>query len=55
VGIERALLTCDADNVGSRKTIEACGGVFESEVSVPNSPMPKLRYWIALGDAAGVR
>jgi predicted acetyltransferase len=29
LGIEKALLTCDADNIGSRKVIEANGGVLE--------------------------
>jgi predicted acetyltransferase len=40
LGIERALITCDWDNVGSRKTIEANGGVFEDRRGV------KLRYWV---------
>jgi predicted acetyltransferase len=46
--IGRVLLTCDDDNVGSRKTIEACGGVFEGKIEVPGSAMPKRRYWITL-------
>jgi predicted acetyltransferase len=29
LGIERALITCDEHNVGSRKVVEVCGGVFE--------------------------
>lgn len=44
--IGRVLLTCDDDNVGSQKTIEACGGVFEGKIEVPGSAMPKRRYWI---------
>lgn len=40
LGIDPALLTCDTDNVGSRKVIEANGGVFEDERS------GKLRYWV---------
>jgi predicted acetyltransferase len=40
LGIRRALVTCDHDNVGSRKVIEACGGVFEDRRA------DKLRYWI---------
>jgi predicted acetyltransferase len=39
-GIERALITCDHDNVASRKVIEACGGVFEDRRG------EKLRYWV---------
>jgi predicted acetyltransferase len=42
-GIERALLTCDHDNVGSRKVIEANGG----EPDTPNAV--KLRYWVPTG------
>jgi predicted acetyltransferase len=38
--IERALITCDWDNVGSRKTIEANGGIYEDRRGV------KLRYWV---------
>ncbi|WP_026257930.1 GNAT family N-acetyltransferase [Actinopolymorpha alba] len=40
LGIDSALVTCDTDNVGSRKVIEACGGVLEDERS------GKLRYWV---------
>jgi predicted acetyltransferase len=40
LGIPRALLTCDYDNVGSRKVIEANGGVLEDRRGV------KLRYWV---------
>ena len=40
LGIEQALVTCDWDNVGSRKTIEANGGVYEDRRG------PKLRYWV---------
>lgn len=39
LGIEQALITCDFDNVGSRRVIEACGGVLEDERN------GKLRYW----------
>jgi len=30
-GIERVLVTCDTDNLGSRKVIERCGGRLERE------------------------
>jgi predicted acetyltransferase len=39
-GIDRALVTCDPDNVASRKVIEACGGEFEDERD------GKRRYWV---------
>lgn len=42
LGIDRALLTCDADNLASKATIESNGGVLEK---LPGGG-PKLRYWI---------
>ena len=46
LGIERALVTCDADNLGSMKVIERCGGVFESLTSHPKLKVQKRRYWL---------
>ncbi|WP_239567691.1 GNAT family N-acetyltransferase [Streptomyces sp. G44] len=43
LGLESVLVTCDTDNTGSRKVIEASGGVFEDERG------GKLRYWIRTG------
>jgi len=48
IGLDRVLITCDADNPGSRKIIEANGGVFESEVPQPDRTVPKQRFWIDL-------
>lgn len=48
LGLERVLVTCDDDNVGSRRTIERCGGVYE------DSRNGKRRYWIATGGDATV-
>lgn len=42
--IDRVLVTCDDDNIGSARTIEKCGGVFES--TVVDEGVPKRRYWI---------
>ncbi|GAA1661648.1 GNAT family N-acetyltransferase [Fodinicola feengrottensis] len=39
LGIERALITCDADNVASRRVIEANGGVWEDQRG------ETLRFW----------
>jgi predicted acetyltransferase len=44
-GIDPALVTCDTDNIGSRRVIEANGGVLEDERS------GKLRYWVPTGPA----
>ncbi|MGD0065338.1 MAG: hypothetical protein ABSB76_18045 [Streptosporangiaceae bacterium] len=40
LGITRALLTSDEDNLASRKVIEANGGVLEDKSS------GKVRYWV---------
>jgi predicted acetyltransferase len=53
LGLKRVLVTCDDDNVGSIKTIEKNGGVFESLVTGPDSDTPKRRYWIATADYVG--
>ena len=50
LGLTRVLVTCDDDNVGSIKTIEKNGGVFESVVTGPEGNTPKRRYWIATTD-----
>lgn len=49
LGIARALVTCDDDNVGSIRTIEKCGGQFESIVTGPDLDKAKRRYWIVTG------
>lgn len=46
IGIDRVLVTCDDDNVGSIKAIEACGGQLENTVAIEESPVPRRRYWI---------
>jgi predicted acetyltransferase len=44
LGLERVLVTCDETNVGSRRVIEAAGGVLEDQRGV------KLRYWVPTAD-----
>ncbi len=48
LGLERVLLTCDAENAGSRATIEACGGVPDQQPGMTAQPEGKLRYWISV-------
>jgi len=45
-GVDRVLMICDDDNVGSRAAIEACGGQLESVVQIASHPSPIRRYWI---------
>lgn len=44
IGLKRVLLTCDADNEASRRTIELNGGVSDPQPIVPEQNW--LRYWI---------
>ena len=50
LGIERLLLTCDEDNAGSIRIIEANGGLFErlTAMDLQRVPVPMRRYWIDL-------
>lgn len=45
-GLHRVLVTCDETNIGSKKIIEANGGIFENAIMQEDSPVRKLRYWI---------
>lgn len=53
LGITRVLVTCDVDNIGSRKCIERNGGVLENEVEEDGSMT--RRYWIALSGEPSFR
>jgi predicted acetyltransferase len=46
LGIERVLVTCDDDNVGSIRTIEKNGGTLQDVVTGPDLEKPKRRYWL---------
>ncbi len=48
LGLERVLVTCDTDNLGSRGVIEDNGGVLEGEFVLDYHPKPVRRYWITL-------
>lgn len=45
-GLERVLITCLVDNEGSRRTILANGGVYESTVFCERDGVSLERYWI---------
>ncbi|MBQ4264468.1 MAG: GNAT family N-acetyltransferase [Clostridia bacterium] len=48
LGLARVLVTCDADNEGSRRTIIKNGGVYDGTVHEPGEDTDIERYWIAL-------
>lgn len=48
-GLSRVLITCLEDNIGSAKTIESCGGIFEKTVyDDMNYKANMKRYWNSL-------
>ena len=48
-GLEKVLITCLEDNIGSAKTIESCGGIFEKTIfDDVNYKANMKRYWISL-------
>ena len=46
-GLDKVLITCDKENLGSAKTIINSGGILENEVLEENGSMLQ-RYWIEL-------
>lgn len=48
MGLDKVLLTCDEDNIGSNKVIQSCGGILEDTVDVAEGKPRKNRYWISL-------
>lgn len=47
MGIQRVLMCCDKDNVGSAKSIIYNGGILENEL-IDEEGKVVQRYWIAL-------
>lgn len=45
-GIDRVLMVCDCENVGSAKSITHNGGILEKEILVDGAY--EQRYWIDL-------
>ena len=44
LGLQKILITCDKNNIASKRTIESCGGILENEVV--EESRTTLRYWI---------
>ena len=47
LGIDKVLITCDKDNIGSAKSIRKNGGMLENELTTSDGDIVE-RYWIAL-------
>ena len=50
LGMDKVLITCIDNNMGSRKTILANGGAYESTVYEPDEKVYLEKYWIRLSD-----
>lgn len=46
LGILNVLVTCDINNLGSKKIIESNGGILENTFDEGSGKPVKLRYWI---------
>lgn len=46
LGLEKVLITCDKDNIGSAKVIKNNGGILENEVITEDNKEIVQRYWI---------
>lgn len=46
LGFDTVLITCDDDNIASKKIIEKHGGILENKI--PSEGVDKCRYWITL-------
>ena len=44
LGLEKILITCDKNNIASKRTIESCSGILDNEVATEDRTT--LRYWI---------
>jgi predicted acetyltransferase len=55
IGLPRVLVTCDSDNIGSRRIIEKNAGVLTRQFFHASSQTSKNHYWIDLLRPAGVQ
>ena len=44
LGLDKILITCNKNNIASKRTIKSCGGILENEVI--EATRTTLRYWI---------
>lgn len=48
LGIDKVLITCREDNIGSKKAIESNGGIYENSYFDEKNNYTYRRYWIDL-------
>lgn len=48
LGIDKVLITCREDNIGSKKAIESNGGIYENSYFDENNNYTYRRYWIEI-------
>ena len=51
IGLDKVLVTCNDDNIGSEKIMLANGGEYESTVFEPEEGVNLKRYWIKTNQA----
>ena len=49
INLDKVLITCDDDNIASKRIIENNGGIFESKIFKEENKKELRRYWITLG------
>ena len=49
--LDKVMVDCHIDNLGSKKTIEALGGIFEEEVSDERDGRKLYNYWINVDES----
>ena len=54
IGLKEVSITCMEDNIGSKKIIEANGGVFVAEAIVPVDGKKMLKYRVVLDEFEAV-
>jgi len=48
INLEKVLITCDDENIASKRIIENNGGIFESKIFKEETKKQLRRYWIVL-------
>ena len=51
IKLDKVMIDCHIDNLGSKKTIEALGGVFEEEVCDDRDGRKLYNYWIDVDES----